>query len=61
MKRITSGIVGIDYITNGFPEGKLMLVTGDVGSGKTIFGLQFAKVAMFRDIKQFILQTRRII
>ena len=54
MNRIKSGIDGIDNITNGFPEGRSMLVTGDAGSGKTIFGLQFAKVAMFRDIKQFI-------
>lgn len=43
MKRIKSGINGIDDITGGFPVGRSMLVTGDAGSGKTILGLQFAK------------------
>lgn len=43
MKRIKSGIDGIDEITGGFPVGRSMLVTGDAGSGKTILGLQFAK------------------
>lgn len=43
MKRIKSGINGIDEITGGFPVGRSMLVTGDAGSGKTILGLQFAK------------------
>ena len=42
MKRIKTGISELDEIIGGFPEGKTIIITGDPGSGKTIFGLQFA-------------------
>ncbi|BDZ71179.1 ATPase domain-containing protein [Methanobacterium petrolearium] len=42
MERIKTGIEGIDQFTGGIPHGKSVLLTGDAGSGKTIFGLQFA-------------------
>ncbi len=36
------GIEGFDFITGGgLPRGRLTLVTGPAGSGKTIFGVQF--------------------
>jgi KaiC/GvpD/RAD55 family RecA-like ATPase len=57
LKRIKSGINGIDSITNGFPEGRTMLVTGDAGSGKTIFGLQFAKSSSVQGYKTVYITT----
>lgn len=57
LKRIKSGINGIDSITNGFPEGRTMLVTGDAGSGKTIFGLQFAKSSCVQGYKTVYITT----
>ena len=41
-ERIRTGIKGLDDDWGGFPEGRTMILTGDAGSGKTIFGLQFA-------------------
>jgi KaiC/GvpD/RAD55 family RecA-like ATPase len=57
MKRIKSGIEGIDGITNGFPMGRSMLVTGDAGSGKTIFGLQFARSSCVQGYKTVYITT----
>jgi len=57
LNRIKSGIDGIDNITNGFPEGRSMLVTGDAGSGKTIFGLQFAKSSCVQGYKTVYITT----
>ncbi len=57
LKRIKSGIDGIDNITGGFPEGRSMLVTGDAGSGKTIFGLQFAKSTCVQGFKTVYITT----
>ena len=40
--RLASGIKGLDEIIGGgIPENFVMLVTGEIGTGKTIFGLQF--------------------
>jgi KaiC/GvpD/RAD55 family RecA-like ATPase len=57
LKRMKSGIDGIDDITGGFPEGRSMLVTGDAGSGKTIFGLQFAKSTCSQGFKTVYITT----
>ena len=57
MKRIKCGIEGIDGITNGFPMGRSMLVTGDAGSGKTIFGLQFARSSCIQGYKTVYITT----
>jgi KaiC/GvpD/RAD55 family RecA-like ATPase len=57
LKRLKSGIDGIDNITGGFPEGRSMLVTGDAGSGKTIFGLQFAKSSCKQGYKTVYITT----
>lgn len=42
MDRTKTGILEIDEMFGGFPVGKSELITGDPGTGKTIFGLQFA-------------------
>jgi KaiC/GvpD/RAD55 family RecA-like ATPase len=40
--RVASGIPGLDnLIDGGIPEKSVVLVSGEVGTGKTIFGLQF--------------------
>ncbi|MBM3154332.1 MAG: hypothetical protein FJ008_03260 [Chloroflexi bacterium] len=40
--RISTGIQGLDpLIGSGFPANKVYLVSGEAGTGKTIFGLQF--------------------
>ena len=37
-----TGISGFDEITNGgLPEGRISLIVGSAGSGKTVFGMQF--------------------
>ena len=41
-KRLSTGIPGLDpLIEGGLPEGKSFLVTGEAGTGKTIFCIQF--------------------
>ncbi|MBI2991658.1 MAG: hypothetical protein HYY47_05930, partial [Deltaproteobacteria bacterium] len=41
-KRVSSGIPGLDpLIEGGFPEGKSYLITGESGTGKSIFCIQF--------------------
>lgn len=41
-KRLSSGIPGLDpLIEGGFPEGKSYLITGESGTGKSIFCIQF--------------------
>ena len=40
--RVSSGIDGLDYlIDGGFEKGKAYLISGETGTGKTIFSLQF--------------------
>jgi KaiC/GvpD/RAD55 family RecA-like ATPase len=40
--RCKTGILGLDKILNGgIPRGRVVLVAGDCGTGKTIFGAQF--------------------
>lgn len=57
MNRIKTGIDGIDKFTNGFPEGRTLLITGDAGSGKTIFGLQFAYTCCIQNLKTAYITT----
>jgi circadian clock protein KaiC len=41
-ERVPTGILGLDsLIEGGFPKGRSILVTGEPGTGKTIFSLQF--------------------
>ncbi len=57
MERIETGISGLDNILGGFPAGKTILVTGDPGTGKTIFGIEFAKSCCEQGIKTAYLST----
>jgi circadian clock protein KaiC len=42
MERVKTGINGLDPLINGgFPKGHTILVSGQAGAGKTIFGLQY--------------------
>ena len=42
-KRLSTGIQGLDSLMEGgFPEGKSYLITGESGTGKSIFCIQFA-------------------
>lgn len=41
-ERVPTGIVGLDtLIEGGFPKGRSILLTGEPGTGKSIFALQF--------------------
>ena len=51
MKRICTGILQLDLLLGGFPMGRTILVTGDAGTGKTIFGLQFAIACCKADLR----------
>jgi len=42
MERMRIGISGLDDTIGGFPMGRSVLITGEPGCGKTIFGLRFA-------------------
>lgn len=57
MERIKTGIEGIDQFTGGLPRGKTILITGDAGSGKTIFGLQFALKSYQQNLKTVYITT----
>jgi KaiC/GvpD/RAD55 family RecA-like ATPase len=42
LERVSTGIAGLDELVDGgYPKGRTILVSGDPGSGKTTFGLQF--------------------
>ena len=57
MDRIKTGIDELDKMIGGFPVGKTILVTGDAGSGKTIFGLQFANICCMEGKKTVYIST----
>lgn len=57
MDRIKTGIDELDKMIGGFPIGKTILVTGDAGSGKTIFGLQFANICCLDGKKTVYIST----
>ena len=51
-ERVTTGIPGLDPILEGgYPKGRSILVTGDPGTGKTIFALQFLVEGLARGEK----------
>ncbi len=57
MERIKTGISGLDQILGGFPVGKTILVIGDPGTGKTIFGLQFANTSCVQEMRTVYIST----
>ena len=51
-ERVTSGIKGLDrLIEGGFPKGRSILLTGEPGTGKSIFALQFLAEGLARGEK----------
>lgn len=51
MNRIPSGIPGLDkIISGGIPEKDIVLLSGECGSGKSIFGMQFLMALRERGI-----------
>jgi circadian clock protein KaiC len=51
-ERVPTGIPGLDaLIEGGFPKGRSILVTGEPGTGKTIFALQFLAAGLARGEK----------
>jgi circadian clock protein KaiC len=51
-ERVPTGIQGLDQlIEGGLPKGRSVLVTGDPGTGKTIFALQFLMEGLRRGEK----------
>jgi len=51
-ERVASGILGLDQLLEGgFPKGRSILVTGEPGTGKTIFSLQFLVEGLSRGEK----------
>ena len=51
-ERVPTGIVGLDpLLEGGFPKGRSILVTGDPGTGKSIFALQFLHEGLKRGEK----------
>jgi KaiC/GvpD/RAD55 family RecA-like ATPase len=71
LERIKTGIHGFDeLIEGGFPKGSNILVSGEPGTGKTIFGLQFLNqgakenqsgmyITFEQNIKDIILQGNK--
>ena len=46
LARAPTGISGLDQITGGgLPQGRVTLVAGSAGAGKTLLGLQFLSPA----------------
>ncbi len=60
MNLIRTGIIKLDEYFGGFPEGRTVLLTGDAGAGKTIFGLQFASSNCAQGKKTMYLSTEEI-
>lgn len=57
MDRVKTGIAELDKTIGGFPAGKTVLVTGEPGTGKTIFGLQFANECCLQGLKTVFIST----
>src|ERR1043166_6616691 len=52
IERSPTGVPGLDaLVEGGFPKGRSILVTGDPGTGKTIFSLQFLAEGLARGEK----------
>jgi len=57
LRRLPTGIAGLDEAIGGIPQGRAMLVTGDAGAGKTVLALQFARVCAASGLKSIYLST----
>ena len=51
-ERVSTGLAGLDpLIEGGFPKGRSILITGEPGTGKSIFALQFLVEGLNRNEK----------
>lgn len=57
LRRLPTGIAGLDEAIGGIPEERAMLVTGDAGAGKTVLALQFARSCAAAGLKAVYLST----
>ncbi len=58
MERLSTGIANLDKrLQGGYPEGEAILITGEAGSGKTIFGMQFLHQACKNGKKCIMIAT----
>jgi KaiC/GvpD/RAD55 family RecA-like ATPase len=57
LDKVKTGIEALDKITGGTRLGRSLLITGDAGCGKTIFGLQFAKTSCEQGLKTVYITT----
>ncbi len=57
MARIKTGIAELDRTLGGFPVGKTVLLTGDPGTGKTIFGLQLTNESCGQGLRTVFIST----
>ncbi len=57
LRRLPTGIAGLDEAIAGIPQGRAMLVTGDAGAGKTVMALQFARVCAASGLNAVYLST----
>ncbi|WMW21811.1 ATPase domain-containing protein [Methanolobus mangrovi] len=61
MTRLSSGNIDLDKrLQGGFPEGECVLITGEPGTGKTIFGIQFLYNACQEGKKCVIIATEEV-
>ncbi|MCX6666522.1 MAG: hypothetical protein NT038_10790 [Euryarchaeota archaeon] len=58
--RVNTGIDELDYyIDGGFPKNRFIVVTGDVGTGRTIFSYQYLWAGLKNDEKCLLIATDR--
>jgi KaiC/GvpD/RAD55 family RecA-like ATPase len=57
LRRLRTGIAGLDEAIGGIPEGRATLLTGDAGAGKTMLALQFARSCASAGIRSVYLST----
>ncbi|WP_319508940.1 ATPase domain-containing protein [uncultured Methanolobus sp.] len=61
MTRLSSGNIDLDKrLQGGFPEGECVLITGEPGTGKTIFGIQFLYNACQEGKKCVMIATEEV-
>ncbi len=58
-ERVSTGIKGLDAVLEGgFPKGKMIVVSGGVGKGKTTFGLQYIGEGLKKGEPSLIISTK---
>ncbi|MDI3539114.1 MAG: hypothetical protein PWR29_869 [Methanolobus sp.] len=61
INRVPTGIANLDKrLQGGYPEGEAVLITGEPGTGKTIFGIQFLYSACTDGRKCLMIATEEV-